>query len=133
MIVNVIVTQHHRRPPTQISRKPVVLVYCSWFWVVLVGFVGFVGGFGWFCWWFWLVPCFSNYELWFIYLPDRLEDCKLVLVVVNCPILQMWRSFWFLLFEMGLPGGKLNVPYVFRNSRNQNGRRISNRSKALNF
>ena len=97
--------------------------------MVLVGFVGFVGGFG----WFWLVPCFSNYELWLIYLPDRLEDCKLVFVVVNCPILQMWRSFWFLLFEMGLPGGKLNVPYVFRNSRNQNGRRICNRSKALNF
>ena len=72
MIVNVIATQHHRRPSTQISRKPVVLVCCSWFWVVLVGFVGFVGGFGWF-WmvllvvlgrfgWFWLVPCFSNYE-----------------------------------------------------------------------
>ena len=54
MIVNVIVTQHHRLPSTQISRKPVVLVCCSGFWVV---FVGFVGGFG----WFWLVPCFSNY------------------------------------------------------------------------
>ena len=26
-IVNVIVTQHHRRPSTQISRKPVVLGY----------------------------------------------------------------------------------------------------------
>ena len=49
-----------------------IRVYCSWFWVVLVGFVGFVGGFGWF-WlvllvvlgrfgWFWLVPCFRNYE-----------------------------------------------------------------------
>ena len=52
-----------------------IRVYCSWFWVVLVGFVGFVDGFGWF-WlvllvvlagfvgvfgWFWLVPCFSNY------------------------------------------------------------------------
>ena len=35
-----------------------IRVYCSWFWVVLVGFVGFVGGFG----WFWVVPCFSNYE-----------------------------------------------------------------------
>ena len=32
-----------------------IRVYCSWFWVVLVGFVGFVGGFGWFCWWFWVV------------------------------------------------------------------------------
>ena len=31
-----------------------IWVYCSWFWVVLVGF-GFVGGFGWFCWWFWVV------------------------------------------------------------------------------
>ena len=31
---------------TQISRKPVVLGYCSRFWIVLVGFVGFVGGFG---------------------------------------------------------------------------------------
>ena len=28
-----------------------IRVYCSWFWVVLVGFVG---GFGWFCWWFWV-------------------------------------------------------------------------------
>ena len=44
-----------------------IRVYCSWFWVVLVGFVSFVGGFGWF-WlvlgrlgWFWVVPCFSNY------------------------------------------------------------------------
>ena len=25
-----------------------IRVYCSCFWVVLVGFVGFVGGFGWF-------------------------------------------------------------------------------------
>ena len=32
-----------------------IRVYCSWFWVVLVGFVGFVGGFGWFCWWVWVV------------------------------------------------------------------------------
>ena len=42
-----------------------IWVYCSWFWVALVGFVGFVGGFGWF-WvvllvvldgfgWFWVV------------------------------------------------------------------------------
>ena len=60
MIVNVIVTQHHRRPSTQISHKPVVLGYivggsgfflvsfvggCRWFSVV---FAGFVGGFGWF-------------------------------------------------------------------------------------
>ena len=79
MIVNVTVTQHHRRPSTQISRKPVVLGYivagfgwfgrfCSWFWVVLLVVLA---GFGWFCWWFWvvlggfgwfwLVPCFSNY------------------------------------------------------------------------
>ena len=42
MIVNVVVTQHHRRPSTQISRKPVVLGYI-------------VAGFGWFCRWFWLV------------------------------------------------------------------------------
>ena len=28
-----------------------IRVYCSWFWVVLVGFVGFVGGSG----WFWVV------------------------------------------------------------------------------
>ena len=40
--------------------------------------------------------------LWFIYLLDRLEDCKLALVAVNGPILQMLRPFWFLLFEMGL-------------------------------
>ena len=44
MIVNVIVTQHNRRPSAQISRKPVVLGYI-------------VAGFG----WFWLFPCFSNY------------------------------------------------------------------------
>ena len=36
-----------------------IWVYCSWFWVVLVGFDGFVGGFG----WFWVVPCFSNYDI----------------------------------------------------------------------
>ena len=29
-----------------------IKVYCSWFWVVLVGFVG---GFGWFWWWVWVV------------------------------------------------------------------------------
>ena len=28
-----------------------IWVYCSWFWVVLVGFLGFVGDFG----WFWVV------------------------------------------------------------------------------
>ena len=28
-----------------------IRVYCSWFWVVLVGYVGFLSGFG----WFWLV------------------------------------------------------------------------------
>ena len=64
MIVNVIVTQHHRRPSTQISRTPVVLGYivagfglfcwfCRRFWVVLLVVLA---GFG----WFWLVPCFSN-------------------------------------------------------------------------
>ena len=65
MIVNVIVTQHHIRPPTQISHKPVVLGYLvdgfgslwlvllvvvggfGWFWVVLAGFVGgYRGRFG---------------------------------------------------------------------------------------
>ena len=70
-----------RRDSHTTSRTPIyanitqtgrIRVYCSWFWVVLVGFVGFVGGFGWF-WvvllvvlggfgWFWLVPCFSNYD-----------------------------------------------------------------------
>ena len=54
-----IVTQHHRRPPTQISHKPVVLGYIvdgfGPFWLVLLVF--FFGGFG----WFWVVPCFSNY------------------------------------------------------------------------
>ena len=62
MIVNVIVTQHHRRPSTQISRKPVALGYIvagfGSFWLVLlvlqVVLGGFAGGFG----WFWLVPCF---------------------------------------------------------------------------
>ena len=74
MIVNVIVTQHHRLPSTQISRKPVALGYIvagfgsfwlvGWFWLVLLVVLG---GFGWF-WivlggfgWFWVVPCFSNY------------------------------------------------------------------------
>ena len=28
-----------------------IWVYCSWFWVALVGFVAFLGGFG----WFWVV------------------------------------------------------------------------------
>ena len=33
-----------------------IRVYCSWFWVVLVGFFLVVlAGFGWFCWWFWVV------------------------------------------------------------------------------
>lgn len=68
--------------------------------------------------------------LWFIiFAADRLEDRKLALIAVNGPILQMLRPFWFLLFEMGLPGGKLNVPYVFQN----NSRHICNCSKALNF
>ena len=49
-----------RRDSHATSRTPIyanitqtgrIRVYCSWFWVVLVGFVGFVGGFG----WFWLV------------------------------------------------------------------------------
>ena len=59
MIVNVIVTQHHRWPSTQISHKPVVLRYIvgglGSFWLVLLAVVG---GFG----WFWVVPCFSNYD-----------------------------------------------------------------------
>ena len=38
-----------------IAQTGCIRVYCSWFWVVLVGFVGFAGSFGWFCWWFWLV------------------------------------------------------------------------------
>ena len=48
LIVNVIVTQHHRLPSMQISRKPVVLGYIvagfGSFWLVLV----VLGGFGWF-------------------------------------------------------------------------------------
>jgi len=51
MIVGVVVARRRRRPSAQASRGLVVLVCCSWFWVVLVGFVGFVGGFG----WFWVV------------------------------------------------------------------------------
>ena len=68
----------HATSPTaiyaNITQTGRIWVYCSWFWVVLVGFVGFVGGFGWFwvvllvVWvvlggfgWFWVVPCFSNY------------------------------------------------------------------------
>ena len=74
----------HATPQTaiyaNITQTCRIRVYCSWFWVVLVGFVGFTGGFGW-CWlvllvvlagfgwfwvvlagfgWFFLVPCFSN-------------------------------------------------------------------------
>ena len=49
MIVIMIVTQHHRRPSTQISHKPVVLGYIvdgfGSFWLVLLLVVG---GFGWF-------------------------------------------------------------------------------------
>ena len=45
----------HATSPTaiyaNITQTGRIRVYCSWFWVVLVGFVGFVGGFG----WFWLV------------------------------------------------------------------------------
>ena len=59
----------HATSPTaiyaNITQTGRIWVYCSWFWVVLVGFVGFVGGFGWF-WvvllvvlgrfgWFWVV------------------------------------------------------------------------------
>ena len=66
----------HATSPTaiyaNITQTGRIWIYCSWFWVVLVGFVGFVGGFGWF-WvvllvvlggfgWFWVVPCFSNYH-----------------------------------------------------------------------
>ena len=52
----------HATPQTaiyaNITQTGRIRVYCSWFWVVLVGFVGgFVGGFG----SFWVVPCFSNY------------------------------------------------------------------------
>ena len=74
MIVNVIVTQHHRRPSTlNITQTGRIYIGCivdnfgsfwlvlslvvavfGWFWIVLAGFVG---GF----WWFWQVPCFSNY------------------------------------------------------------------------
>ena len=46
MIVNVIVTQHHRRPSSQIpyiTQTGLIRVCCRWFWVVLAGFVG---GFG---------------------------------------------------------------------------------------
>ena len=77
----------HATSPTaiyaNITQTGRIWVYCSWFWVVLVGFVGFVGGFGWFWvvllvvlggfesfWvvlgrfgWFWVVPCFSNYPI----------------------------------------------------------------------
>ena len=48
MIVNVIVTQHHRRPSTQIAQTGHIKVYCGWFSLVLLAVVG---GFG----WFWLV------------------------------------------------------------------------------
>ena len=57
--MDVIVTQHHGRPSTHISRKPVVLgcIVAGFgsFWLVLlvlkVVLGGFVGGFG----WFWMV------------------------------------------------------------------------------
>ena len=49
----------HATPQTaiyaNITQNCRIRIYCSWFWVVLVGFVGFVEGFGWFCWWFWVV------------------------------------------------------------------------------
>ena len=47
----------HAKPQTAIyanitqTGRIIFRVYCSWFWVVLVGFVGFEGGFG----WFWVV------------------------------------------------------------------------------
>ena len=41
MIVNVTVTQHHRRAIyANITQTGRIRVYCRWFWVVLVGFVG---------------------------------------------------------------------------------------------
>ena len=62
-LINVIVTQHHRRPSEQIPRKPVVLGYIvagfGSFWLVLWVVLG---GFGWFCWRFWVVSGFSNYR-----------------------------------------------------------------------
>ena len=49
MIVNVTVTQHHRRPSTQISHKLVVLGYIvdgfGSFWLVLLVVVGGFGSF----------------------------------------------------------------------------------------
>ena len=72
MIVNVIVTQHHRRPSTQTGLLEMVLgrfgcffFFCGYrrFWLVL-------GRFVWFC----LVPCFSNYAS-----PSRLIFSLLVL------------------------------------------------------
>ena len=74
MIVNVIVAQHHRRPSTQISHKPVVLGYIvdgfGSFWFVLLVVVGRFGQFWLVCWfsvvsagfgWFWPVTGLSNY------------------------------------------------------------------------
>ena len=52
LTVNVIVTQHHRRPSMQISRKPVVLGYIAAgfgsFWLVLLVLSVVLAGFGWF-------------------------------------------------------------------------------------
>jgi len=45
MIVNVIVTQHHRQPSMQISHKPVILGH------IVDGF----GSFWPFFWWFWII------------------------------------------------------------------------------
>ena len=50
LIVNVIVTQYHRRPSMQISRKPVILGYIvagfGSFWLVLLVLQVVLGGFG---------------------------------------------------------------------------------------
>ena len=49
----------HATSPTaiyaNITQTGRIWVYCSWFWVVLVGFVGFVGGFVGGFGWFWVV------------------------------------------------------------------------------
>ena len=73
----------HATSPTaiyaNITQTGRIWVYCSWFWVVLVGFVGFEGGFGWF-WvvlgrfgWFWVV--LGGFG-WFRVLVTTTEVCK---------------------------------------------------------
>ena len=69
-----------------------IRVYCSWFWVVLVGFVGFVGGFGWF--WVVLLVVLGGFGSFWVVLGGFGWFRVLVTTVHKHPLLQKSCS-WF--------------------------------------